>query len=119
MGYLLPIITELMQGITDEQIFQPNPETDEAKSFRSVWFYCVLFKFVERERWRSDWFACVKRIAHKMPVLIAKKVYNFKQMELELDTLCKGTFTEKVRIKFYILKNKCLSFPIIKRILLF
>lgn len=100
MGYLLPIIMELIQINDEKQILYPNPETDEAKSFRSVWFYCVLFKFVERGAWRTDWFDSVECIARKMPVLIGTKLYNFKQMEVELEALLKNGFTEKVQMNF-------------------
>lgn len=66
-------------------------------SSRSVWFYCVLFKFVEREAWRSDWFECVKKIAYKIPVLISKKLTYFKQMEMEIEGIIQNGFTDKVR----------------------
>src|SRR5690348_11130265 len=55
MGYLLPVLAELMQDHSDNDIKNPDPMSDITKLCRSVWFYCVLFRFVEREAWRSDW----------------------------------------------------------------
>lgn len=66
MGYLLPIVAELLSKHDMESILLVNPDSDTDKLIRSVWFYCVIFQFVEREKWRSDWFECTRRIAHKV-----------------------------------------------------
>lgn len=97
MGYLLPIIAELCKGQNNSSILDTDPESDSAKLYRSVWFYCVLFRFVDRQAWRSDWFECTKRIAAKTPVLTSKKLYYFKQMQMELEGLLQNGFSEKVR----------------------
>lgn len=44
---------------------------------------------------RSDWFECVQKIAVKVPVLISKKEYYFKQMELEMEALLVNGFTDR------------------------
>lgn len=95
MGYLLPVIAELMRD-HDTSILDPSPEADLTKLFRSVWFFCVLFKFVEREAWRTDWFEAVKKIGAKIPVLVSKSAMFSKKLELEVDSLLQRGFTEKV-----------------------
>lgn len=77
-------------------ILNPEPEADTTKLFRSVWFYCVLFRFVEREAWRSDWFESVKKIGYKIPVLIGNSEVHDKKLELEIEALLQNGFTEKV-----------------------
>lgn len=95
MGYLLPIIAELVKDHTNTAILDPDPEGNVTKLFRTVWFFCVLFKFVEREAWRSDWYESARRVAHKIPVLISKTPVYEKKLELEIESLLQNGFTEK------------------------
>jgi hypothetical protein len=101
MGYLLPILAQLIKDHEAKDILDPDPESNKTKLFRfiihittdlqfmhrSVWFYCVLFRFVERGEWRSDWFECVKQIGYRIPVLIAKKLTYYTQIEIEIESL--------------------------------
>eukprot|EP01114_Cavostelium_apophysatum_P015265 TRINITY_DN4121_c0_g1_i2.p1 TRINITY_DN4121_c0_g1~~TRINITY_DN4121_c0_g1_i2.p1 ORF type:complete len:1498 (+),score=439.31 TRINITY_DN4121_c0_g1_i2:104-4597(+) len=97
MGYLLPIIAELLREYDNTAILEihSDPESDMNKLFRSVWFYCVLFQFVEREKWRSDWYECTRKIGHKMPVPITLTPTYYAQMELEIEALIQNGFTDK------------------------
>ena len=58
-----------------------------------------FFRFVERQAWRSDWFECTKNIATRSPVLTSKKLYYFKQMQMELEGLLQNGFNDKVPMK--------------------
>jgi hypothetical protein len=94
MGYLLPILAELAKG--HAAILDTDPESEGAKLSRSVWYYCVLFKFVERLAWRTDWFDCTVTLGSHMPVLTARKMYYFKQMQMEMEGLLQNGFNDKV-----------------------
>eukprot|EP01117_Protostelium_nocturnum_P007910 TRINITY_DN2825_c0_g1_i1.p1 TRINITY_DN2825_c0_g1~~TRINITY_DN2825_c0_g1_i1.p1 ORF type:complete len:1936 (+),score=831.43 TRINITY_DN2825_c0_g1_i1:212-6019(+) len=95
MGYLIPILAQLAQDISDADILQPDPNSLVVILFRNVWFYCVLFRFTEREAWRSDWFAATKKLASKVPALVSRTATNYKQMELDIEALLRNGYTEK------------------------
>eukprot|EP01116_Phalansterium_solitarium_P022214 TRINITY_DN7253_c0_g1_i2.p1 TRINITY_DN7253_c0_g1~~TRINITY_DN7253_c0_g1_i2.p1 ORF type:complete len:2046 (+),score=784.72 TRINITY_DN7253_c0_g1_i2:171-6308(+) len=95
MGYLLPILAELARDYDETKILDPDPDSDIQKLFRSVYFYCVLFRFVEKRSWRSDWFDAVRKFSSRTPVLVSKRPDIFKKTELEIEALLQNGFTDK------------------------
>ena len=86
MGYLLPVLAELL--VSYPTIHEPitDSESNAARGFRTIWYFCVLFGFVEPNRWRSDWFEATRRIAEFVPPLISSKMV-LSQIELECSSI--------------------------------
>eukprot|EP01132_Coremiostelium_polycephalum_P009672 gene9672-11857_t len=129
MGFLLPTIAELIKALphntsvgggvsssTDKTVVMDessssensgatkNEEVDTTtiKLYRSVWFYCVLFKFSVQGAWRSDWRDCVQVIASHLAPLVSSKPHIYLEMEVELDSIIKQGFEKEYFIQ---LKN--------------
>ncbi|PRP86765.1 phosphatidylinositol 4 kinase, putative-like [Planoprotostelium fungivorum] len=95
MGYLLPVLAELSQDMTEFDTLSPDLEGQLVPLYRNVWFYCVLLKFVEYGTWKSDWFAACQRLASKLPVLVTRTALDRKQTELDLQALFHNAYTQK------------------------
>ncbi|EFA85243.1 phosphatidylinositol 4-kinase [Heterostelium album PN500] len=72
-----------------------NSGNANMKLFRSVWFYCVLFKFSVPGQWRSDWRDSVQVIASHLAPLISSKTFIYLEMEIELDSIIKQGFDKE------------------------
>ncbi|EGC30157.1 hypothetical protein DICPUDRAFT_158137 [Dictyostelium purpureum] len=114
MGFLLPTIAELIKVIPIKFNTNDIPPAEPAnpslptsptntnsntaseienissiKLYRSVWFYCVFFKFSIQGVWRSDWWNSVQIIAAHLSPLISTKPHIYLEMEVELDSIIK------------------------------
>ncbi|EGG17773.1 phosphatidylinositol 4-kinase [Cavenderia fasciculata] len=109
MGFLLPTIAELIKvpiggnvsnsgNNSNSSSFTAllnSTEVSNMRLFRSIWFYCVLFRFSTPGTWRSDWRECVQVIASHLLPLISTKSHLHLEMELELDSIIKQGFDKE------------------------
>eukprot|EP01133_Synstelium_polycarpum_P009767 gene9767-11405_t len=110
MGFLLPTIAELVKGPPIPELDAINGGSDSGgntRLFRTVWFYCVLFKFSVSGTWRSDWRECVQVMAAHLVPLISTKTHIYLEMELELDSIIRQGFEKEY---FLQLKNTLLDY---------
>jgi len=78
MGLILPILKMLLS----QDAFQPHldPSPDLKALFRNAWFYCILYCFVSKRMWISEWYDAVVVLARKTPVLISTGWVDTKKM---------------------------------------
>jgi hypothetical protein len=94
IGVLLPAIAAQLQTVA---INPRDPDTNIQKLFRTMWFYCVLFNFVDENAVSGyndlgqDFYENCLRIAEHAPLLLRKKAYNFLETEKELNVLVENS----------------------------
>eukprot|EP01113_Clastostelium_recurvatum_P021993 TRINITY_DN2614_c0_g1_i1.p1 TRINITY_DN2614_c0_g1~~TRINITY_DN2614_c0_g1_i1.p1 ORF type:complete len:2071 (-),score=563.44 TRINITY_DN2614_c0_g1_i1:69-6281(-) len=88
MGFLLPAIADLLHNDTS---ISYHTDAVMSKLFRTMWIYCVMFKFATPGVWRSDWLEATRRIAINTPVF-APRSHIYLEVELELDNVTKQGF---------------------------
>lgn len=72
IGVLLPAIAAQLRAVN---IDPRDPDSNIQKLFRTMWFFCVLFNFVDQNLgWVSDFYDSCLKIAEHAPLLLRKKV---------------------------------------------
>eukprot|EP00741_Cyanophora_paradoxa_P019401 tig00021127_g18729.t1 len=94
LGALLPALADSL-GEADERVIL-EAEAGDVKAFRSVWFYSVLYGFVNEGQWLPEWHQALKRVADRSPVLVTRKSHNYLETEISIQNmLTKSPATEK------------------------
>ncbi|GAM24534.1 hypothetical protein SAMD00019534_077090 [Acytostelium subglobosum LB1] len=117
MGFLLPTIAELVKqpvaaGVNPSAVSTglrfDTINSGNIKLFRSVWFYCVMFKFSVPGTWRTDWLECVQVIAAHLHPLISTKTHLYLEIILELESIIKQGFEKEYFVQLRTTLNECL-----------
>lgn len=91
IGILLPSIAALFRnaGIDIE-----NTDTTLREEFRFMWFYCILFNFIDESNtdWPPEWFEACAKIATCAPLLRCMSSFSFLETEQQLNTLYAKAF---------------------------
>ena len=91
LGYLLPSIAQLIE---DFPPFTWGLGSSEARLFRTFWYYCTLFQFVEPTEWRADWAAATRKIGCLIQPLVGGRPQFYTQMDRERKELL-ASFSER------------------------
>lgn len=76
----MPSFAELLK---DRKPFSFSLASSESRNYRTFWYYCSLFQFVEGGDWRGDWTQATRQIGSLIPPIVSGVPSFFEEMDKE------------------------------------